>query len=295
VGAIGRRLAGNAYLGFNSPAGVDLGGLVQIVGNGFSSSYNSLQVQFNRRLSKRIQALASWTWSHSIDDLSTDGSNGVGSNLTAFEYPNLNRGPSDFDVRQSLHGAVFASLPAPRSGLAALVLRNWTASSIFFARSALPTDVLTFNEADSDYVRPDLVPGQPLYLYSANYPGGKRYNPAAFTTLPSGAVEGNFGRNVLRGFGAWQVDLALHRNFHLSEKIGLQVRAEAFNIFNHPNFGNPADGTGFSQALVRDSSFGLSRMTLASGLGASGSLGQLDPSFQVGGPRTLQFALRMKF
>src|SRR5262249_29159403 len=154
------------------------------------------------------------------------------------QYPDLNRGSSDFDIRHSLHGAVFASLPAPRRGRIAVLLRDWTASSIFFARSALPTNVLVLGSAG--VIRPDLAAGQPLYLYSAGYPGGKRYNTAAFTTPPSGALEGDFGRNVLRGFGAWQVDLAVHRQFKLSERAGLQFRTEAFNLFNHPNFANPS-------------------------------------------------------
>jgi hypothetical protein len=209
------------------------------------------------------------------------------------EDPNQNRGSSDFDVRQSLHGAVFASLPAPRSGPTAVLLRNWTASSIFFARSALPMDVLILNGAG--YARPDLVPGQPLYMYSASYPGGKRYNPAAFTTPPDGVLGGNFGRNVLRGFGAWQIDLAVHRQFKFSEHAGLQLRAEAFNVFNHPNFANPSFSQKPTQAVAGLSTFGLSETTLASALSPAGTLGELSPLFQIGGPRLLQFSLRLTF
>ena len=172
LGAIGRRLTGSVGVGFTNPGDYGFNeGQIQIVSNAFSSSYNSLQLQFNRRLSKRIQALVSYTWSHSIDNLSAASFDGTISNLAFFEYPDLNRGSSDFDVRQSLHGAVFASLPAPRNGLGALVLRNWAASSIFFARSAMPTGVLI--RRDQSYIRPDLMTGQPVYLYSASYPGGE--------------------------------------------------------------------------------------------------------------------------
>ena len=103
------------------------------------------------------------------------------------------------------------------------------------ARSALPTDILDSNAVPVSFGfrnsggRPNLVPGQPLYLYGSGYPGGKSYNAAAFSNPPPG-TQGNLGRNVLRGFGAWQIDFALHRNFRLSERTGLQFRAEVFNI-----------------------------------------------------------------
>jgi hypothetical protein len=146
-------------------------------------------------------------------------------------------------------------------------------------------------------IRPDVVPGQPIYLYGSGYPGGKRYNPDAFQPAAAGAEEGNLGRNVLRGFGAWQIDFALHRDLHLSDHLALQLRAEAFNILNHPNFANPSsqDDPQHLTVGIPDPSFGLSTSTLAKWLGASGVPGQLNPFFQVGGPRSLQFALRLRF
>ena len=76
--------------------------------------------------------------------------------------------------------------------------------------------------------------------------------------------------------------LAVRRNFTIYERLGLQFRAEAFNIFNHPNFGriNPAFG---------DSTFGQATGTLAS------TLGILSPLYQMGGPRSMQFALKLTF
>jgi len=294
VGAIGRRLVGAASGGYDTSPDLHFPASLFLVGNAFSSSYNSLQLQFNRKLSKRIQALLSYTWSHSIDNLSAAEGDGIAMNLAFFEYPNLNRGSSDFDVRQSMHGAVFASLPAPRSGPFAAPLRNWTASSIFFSRSALPTDVVI--SGNEGLVRPDIVPGQPLYLYSASYPGGMRYNPTAFIAPPSGALEGDFGRNVLRGFGAWQVDLAIHRQFKLTEHAGLQFRAEAFNVFNHPNFANPSYGASIpGTARAGVPLFGISQRSLASALSPQGTLGELNPLFQIGAPRVLQLALRLTF
>ena len=63
-------------------------------------------------------------------------------------------------------------------------------------------------------------------LHGSQYPGGKAFNPAAFTPPPSGQ-QGDFGRNVLRGFGAWQADVAFQRQFHLTEKVDLRFRASS--------------------------------------------------------------------
>ena len=105
-------------------------------------------------------------------------------------------------------------------------------------------------------------------------------NPAAFTASTSCC--GNAPRNSVRGFGAWQIDLAVRREFPIYEKLKLQLRAEAFNIFNHPNFGRISSGFG-------SNTFGQSTATVAN------SLGVLNPLYQMGGARSMQFALRMVF
>ncbi len=106
--------------------------------------------------------------------------------------------------------------------------------------------------------------------------------------------QGNFGRNVLRGFGATQADLALQRQFHLTEKLGLRFRAEFFNIFNHPNFGNPTNSlAGCPQSC--NPLFGRSTQTLASSLGSGGANGGFNPLYQIGGPRSIQLALKLQF
>jgi hypothetical protein len=109
--------------------------------------------------------------------------------------------------------------------------------------------------------RPDLVPGVPLWIANPNVAGGKEINPAAFT-IPTGAVQGDLGRNALRGFGATQVDLALRRQFALRERVSLQARADIFNIFNHPNFGPPIN-------YMSSPLFGQSTQMLGASLGAA--------------------------
>jgi len=124
---------------------------------------------------------------------------------------------------------------------------------------------LVFADGIALYPRPDVVPGVPLVFYGSQYPGGKAFNPAAFTPPPAGQ-QGDFGRNVLRGFGAWQADVAFQRQFHLTEKMALRFRGEFFNLFNHPNFGPPDNN-------LTDPSFGQSTQMLARSLGSGGANG----------------------
>ena len=278
LGAVGRNLA--AWSTYRLPTY----NKATYLNNDASSSYHALQLQFNRRLSTRLHALVSYTWSHSIDTLSSDQEFYGGYGIDPRK-----KGSSEFDIRQSLNGSIIAALPAPQGRAAKRVFGNWTANSIFFARTALPTDLLVGGG------RPNVVPGVPLYLYGSQYPGGKGINENAFSVPPEGS-SGDLGRNVLRGLGAWQIDFALHRDFSLAEHLHFQFRAEFFNILNHPNFANPSDFESPGELTLKASpGFGTPTKTLANGLNPVGLLGGLNPLFQIGGPRTVQFALRLRF
>ena len=183
------------------------------------------------------------------------------------------------------------NLPSPESNkMAHAALGGWSVDSFIFARTAPPVNVIggiVFADGIALYPRPDVVPGVPLVLYGSQYPGGKAINPAAFTPPPTGQ-QGDFGRNVLRGFGAWQADVAFQRQFRLTEKVGLRFRGEFFNLFNHPNFGNPNNN-------LTDPLFGLSTQSLASSLGSGGPNGGFNSLYQIGGPRSIQLALKLEF
>jgi hypothetical protein len=163
-----------------------------------------------------------------------------------------------------------------------------------------PVDVIggySFAEGTAIRYRPDAVSGIPLVLYGSQYPGGKAFNNipnlggsgcvGSFCPPPP-AQQGDFGRNVLRGFGAFQADFAIQRQFRLTERVALRVRGEFFNIFNHPNFGPPVGDLTSSQ-------FGYSTQTLASSLGSGGTNGGFNPLYQIGGSRSIQFALKLQF
>ena len=282
VAAAGRRLLRQETL-FNPNPNFSQ---VIVTANEATSDYHALQVQFQSRLSRGVQAHASYTWSHSIDIASNDSS----PNPPAAKIdPLLDRASSDFDVRHSFNAAITYDLPAPgKRNLVSSVLRNWSLDAVVAARTAMPVDV--FVRRDLGFgpfnLRPDLIPEIPVYLEDRTAPGGRKINSAAFV-IPQASRQGTLGRNALRGFSVSQVDLALHRGFALTDQVILQMRADVFNIFNHPNFGDPVGdlGSGF---------FGLSTSMLGKSLGSAGSVG-FSPIYQVGGPRAMQLVMKLQF
>jgi hypothetical protein len=100
---------------------------------------------------------------------------------------------------------------------------------------------------------------------------------------------------MLRGFGAAQWDFAVHREFPIFDSLKLQFRAELFNLLNHPNFGPPYANLGGPGAL--NPLFGLSSAMLGQSLAGSSGLGNgaFNPLYQLGAPRSMQFALKLFF
>jgi hypothetical protein len=269
-------------------------GEFDVMRNDADSSYNALQVQFRHRLAHGLQTLLSYTWAHAIDD---DSSDAYPANLAPTDAPlSEERGPSDYDIRHTFSGAISYNIPAPGSGLLKTVFGNWSTDSIVYARSAPPVNVVTgldpfpfgaIETGSLGAVRPNLVPGVPLWIADPNVAGGKEINPAAFS-IPTGPVQGDLGRNALRGFGATNVDFTLRRQFKIRERLALQARGDLFNIFNHPNFGSPIN-------YLSSPQFGQSTQMLGTSLGGGGQSGGLNPLYQIGGPRSAQLALKLLF
>ena len=305
VGAAGRRLVQTIFP-YNSPPANYPGG-IGLFDNGGSSSYNALQTQFQRQVSHGLQALVSYTWAHSIDTGSTvfgQGGQGI----------NDNRGPSKFDIRNQFSAALTYDIPAYKPDrFVGAVLSGWSLQSVIKAYSSAPVDV-TINESQSFtqkpvYVRPDVLPGVPFYLYGSQYPGGKIINntpdgpnlscvgPFCFPpTDGNGNVlsQGNLPRNALRAFPASQWDFAVHRDFPIRESLKLQFRAELFNVLNHPNFAPPYSS--LNLGFGSNAQFGYSLTTLGQYLGGNSSGGgALSPLYQFGAPRSIQLALKLSF
>jgi TonB dependent receptor len=266
---------------------------LDLVTNGGYSNYNALQVQYQRRLTRGFQALASYTFAKSLDNVSEESQNNLQSPSGRFA-PNLDYGASSFDIRHSFNAALSYNIPSPfENDLARKIFGGFSIDAIIRARTALPVNLVSgvnsLGLGVTTILRPDLIPGVPLYLEDSSAPGGRRFNPAALdraTPLAQGR-QGTLGRNVFSGFGARQLDLALRREFALRENLKLSLRVEAFNIFNTPNFANPS---GVVPANYQtNTTFGRSSQLLASGLGGLSSL------YQIGGVRSFQLAAKIQF
>ncbi len=261
-------------------------GTLQLYGNGPGSSYHSLQVKYQRQMLHGFQALASYTWSHAIDSKSDD----TGSTF------NIQRGNSDHDIRHNFTVAAVYNLPTNyQSRFERAILGRWTADVIAVARTAFP-----YTPAGPDSIDPVSGAevtgeldwnGQNPYVYKHGIPGGKQLNPTVFSITSSSLGIGTMPRNMLRAFGEAQANVAIQRDFQLFEGAMLQFRGEAFNLTNHPSFGalDTDCGPTTAGATCNNETMGQATNTLNNGLGGLSSL------YQQGGPRSLQFMLKLQF
>jgi hypothetical protein len=309
LGSADRRLLRSDLLNTPNPL---FSGLFLTTNKGYSN-YDALQLQFERRLSHGLQALVSYAWSHSLDLNSADvsGTFGVQTATVPSNLFNIRQdyGDSNFDIRHSFSAALSYNIPAANIGNSFVrsALRDWSIDSINSARTGLPFNVLytpatpgAFTGPDGPFaLRPDQVSGQPVYLNNPTAPGGKELNPAAFT-IPSVLQQGSEGRNTIRGFPLVQLDLAIRRQFSITEHLKLQFRADGFNFINHPNFGNPLSNLGtcaLGAPCTPVFGWGTSQGMLNSslGAGANGYGSPLGSLYQIGGPRSFQLSMKLQF
>lgn len=251
-----------------------------ITTNPSSSSYNALQVQYQQSMFHGLQLLGSYTWSHAMDD-----------NTSNFTSTYLQRADSNYDIR---HNGQITLSYAPTGigrGFSRALTSGWGLDSRISLRTATPLDITTgtsiYDNGTSVSPHPNRVAGQPLYIYDSTLPGGRRVNFNAFaaaTDSTGNVVEGNVRRNYARAFGTAQTDLALRRDFHIYERFGAQFRVEAFNIFNRINLGSV-----YNQLSQGSANFGRAYNLQSTQLGGLNSL------YQTGGPRSLQASLKLHF
>jgi hypothetical protein len=296
VGALARRLPNFQYYSLNAQNS-NFGSVISAYG-GIHSNYNALQASFQRTLHHGVQVLASYEWAHTLDNTS-EGIVNIGERLFPPQYGN-----SDLDLRQNFVAGMSWNLPGTNHGsVSRAVLSHWGLDARFTARTGFPVQVFGSSGTLTDpatglqyYSGVSLNTGVPLYLYGAactayyvahgnpnngkGCPGGRAVNPAAFSSTNS--LDNPAPKNYARAFGENQINLALRREFPIRGNLRLQVRAEAYNVLNHPIFGG-IDGT------VGSSTFGQATSTLSTSLGTVSSL------YQQGGPRSMQFALKLIF
>ena len=282
VGQAGRDLLRNEAL---LRPNVNFTGNFFLTGNTARSNYNALQFQFRRPLSSRLQALLNYTWSHSLDNASSDVVLFLPSNVISAEN---DYAASNFDVRHSFSGAITYDVPGlARSGILALLTNHWSFQSFIVVRTGFPLNATvsgTSPVGGTVKTRPDRVAGAPSWISNPAAPGGKALNTAAFSK-PTTPRQGTEGRNDITGFGLTQLDLSIGRKFPITERLNLEFRTDAFNLPNHPNFSNPFGCIDFPSFVPCVQSGGMLNQ----------ALGGLNPLFQEGGPRSLQLALKINF
>ena len=264
-----------------------------------TSAYNGLSAAVRRRFSHGLLVAANYMYSHEIDN----GSNGSGDGDEISPQNPLclkcDRASGAWDARHVINGNAVYQLPfgvgkpmLNQRGIANTLAGGWEVSTTALARTGFPVNVLmpssyTAPDGASGTERPDLVRGVTL-----TPPGGRRIaewiNPAAFA-----APAGHFGtapRDLFSGPGTWQIDLATDKTFTLTERSQLQFRSEFYNIFNHPQLGQPTatcDLTSASQVGC-PSGFGSIITTVNTSVSPITPVGS-------GTPREMQFALRLEF
>jgi hypothetical protein len=277
-----------------------------------SSSYNSLQATLKMREWHGLTSTLNYTWAHSIDNAS-DGLDFVPNAAQPDNSyaPQNERASSNFDVRHRIQW--FWTYNLPQHQALKWLTNGWALDGMFNFATGQPFTLNYIYEGDYNgsgewFGRPDII-GNPY----AGTGGLKLLNLSAFAapctwdpTLNEGAGGckagsqhfGNAGRNQFNASNYTNFDFSVNKTSHLTEKLTMQIRADIFNIFNHPNMTNPllpGFGVDFFQNGIRDT--GKGRLTGKGFLTptATPDVGSGNPYLGGGGPRTVQLALRFSF
>ena len=272
-----------------------------------------------------LTLIANYTWAHALDDLSStfsESETAASLGYTNFTDPLLDYASADYDIRHRVVISPIWNTPWYKDGKGILgeTLGGWTISSIFTVRTGIPFSIYDTSNLLNGYVFPRLAPATPITQYHTGAPAlvpdaGNTFvgltvplpanqipietsstPPVIGTeTAPLDAALGisDFGpyptnmtrRNAFRGPGAWNDDLAVAKNFKLTEKFNLQFRAEGFNVFNHHNFYVNGEANYYSPPITAQ----LPVIEEKGGLG-SGALGGDHDERRFG-----QFSLRLSF
>lgn len=250
---------------------------------GFSSSYNSLQVKLDRRFGNGFLTTTAFTWGKAMNYNSSDDGG-----MLFYIDGNRNYARADFDREFSFVQSYVYDLPVGpgkrwlASGPAARMLGGWQVSAILSLYSGTP---LTFtanggnlaapgNTQTADQIAPVTI------LHGINTPanGGKAWFSQSSFAQPVGSVFGNTGRNILSGPGYFQTNVSLFKTVKINERVNLELRAETFNFTNTPAFANPSTS-------ITSQTFGYITGTVGSGTGVNGT----------GGGRVLQLGFKVNF
>jgi hypothetical protein len=279
-----------------------------------SSNYNSLQTSYRINDWHGLTSTLNYVWSHSIDDASDSWEyipNGSTPNQTYILH--ANRGNSNFDVRNRLTWNFIYRFPDAPDSRYKLIRNGWGVNGIVTAQSGQP---FTFNfnfEDDFDgsgsyYGVPDRVAGVPIH-YNQSDPnnyinldafalpctvGAGGYNGSATSCVPGTRHYGTLGRNALVGPHFRQFDFSIFKDTTITERLKMQLRFEAYNLLNHPNFANPYLPLFIADPLVNGAAAN-GQFQGSYALTSTGDVGIGYPFLGSGGPRNLQIGARFTF
>jgi hypothetical protein len=273
---------------------------VDVFSDSANSTYHGLQTTVRLQQFHGFSGFSTYTFSKSLDG----ASDGINFNFANAAFPqdstNLaaEKGPSTFDTRHRWTSAVNYAVPdlhhVPR-----LLGAGWQLNSIVTVQSGRPISIITdAGGVNSNFVqRPDILPGVnpilPHWTPATGYLNPNAFAYPAITAADPNGYFGDLGRDEIYGPAFWNYDFSTTKNFQLRERLQLQFRAEFFNIFNHPNFALPSN--------VITPGFLADHVTPNPNAGTAGLITQTpdvaqgNPGLGGGGPRVMQFGLRLQF
>ncbi|MGO9640282.1 MAG: carboxypeptidase regulatory-like domain-containing protein [Candidatus Acidiferrales bacterium] len=237
------------------------------------SNYNALQIRLQKRMSYGLNFLVNYAWSKSLD---TGTGNGHGQGVDIYQNaysPLANYGLSDFNASNTLTGQIVWELPFGSGrhyavhGVADEIVGGWRVSSLFQWHTGVPFTPVIQNSIAAGSTSTGIDPGLNSALNAYDFNNGTPstlypeqicnptvssptltgwFNPACFAN-PAHGTFGNMQRNSLSGPNFSDVDFSIAKDFplHIREAMILQIRADMFNVFNHPSFGNPDANVGY--------------------------------------------------
>ena len=220
-------------------------GNIQYLANITNSNYNAASLKLTRRLNYGLTYLIGYTFAKSLDESSGPRPIAGDNVLTpqdGTDFRGEDYGRSSFDARHRFVTSALYQLPFGKgkkwlnSGLTSTLLGGWEIGAIYTHQTGLPFSISSGVDQSNTGETHDLasvVFGQNWHL--ANPSTGQWFNTGAFVLQPKGTY-GNSGRNIVTAPGINAMNSTLQKNFNFTERSFLQIRFEAFNTLNHPNF-----------------------------------------------------------
>jgi hypothetical protein len=285
--------------GINDPAYPQYAA-VDVFSDSANSTYNGLQTTVRFQQFHGFSGFSTYTLSKSLDG----ASDGINFNFANAAFPQnsedlpAEKGPSTFDTRHRWTSAVNYSVPDLHH-IPHLIGSGWQLNSVVTVQSGRPINIVTDEGGvNSNFVeRPDILPGVnpilPHWTPTTGYLNPAAFSYPAITAADPNGYFGDLGRDQIYGPGFWNYDFSTTKNFPLRERLQLQFRAEFFNIFNHPNFALPSNV--ITPGFLADHVTPNPNASTAGLITQTPDVAQGNPGLGGGGPRVMQFGLRLQF